>query len=173
MLSFGIKISKGMIPSRCLAMCKGKQNRFGFLHSGELCSCFDTLPLHDLVPLPQEQCNKPCSADTKQVCGGFSSSIGETIHIILVFATLIKSFTAIGYTASCEYGWNRFLDSCYKPLEKEGSIEQNENSCAHKGGHLWSPKSFEELEFIELMIADSGTKSKFIFRSTTNLVQQF
>jgi hypothetical protein len=87
----------GMTPTRCLVICKKSANkRFVLLHGGSSCSCFEELPLDDLIPLPSSDCEFPCSGDSDQFCGGLLST------------------NVLAYVTGCEDGWIRFGDSCYQ-----------------------------------------------------------
>ena len=63
-----------MTPVKCLVDCNNANSRFGLLHRGNTCHCFKSLPVDDLIPLPGDQCNFPCTGDNNQLCGGIASN---------------------------------------------------------------------------------------------------
>ena len=120
-----------MTPVKCLVDCKNANSRFGLLHQGNTCHCFKSLPIDDLIPLPGDQCNFPCTGDNNQLCGGIASNAA--------------------YVHDCMEGWTRFSDSCYQLIPKVDNILSNADKCIEMGGNLWSPQSFDDVEFVELM----------------------
>ena len=120
-----------MTPVKCLVLCKNANSRFGLLHQGNTCHCFKSLPIDDLIPLPGDKCNFPCTGDNNQLCGG------------------IASYAA--YVHDCMEGWTRFSDSCYQLIPEVDNILSNADKCIEMGGNLWSPQSFDDAEFVELM----------------------
>ena len=119
-----------MTPAKCLVDCKNKNARYGLLIDGDTCHCYDWLPLDELLPIPGDHCNLPCSGDFLQHCGG--------------------NMTYAAYVHDCMDGWTRFSDSCYKENNQVDNILNNADKCIESGGNLWSPKSFEDTEFVEL-----------------------
>lgn len=127
----------GMVPARCLTLCKNFAKRFALVHSGDVCSCLESMPLEHLMPLPKGDCEKACSGDPFQFCGGMSEEL-------LIF------------TAECEPGWTRFSGNCYHVLDDSlasiRNVEQ-QDICGLMGGDLFMPKTFDDLEFVILLVS--------------------
>jgi hypothetical protein len=90
--------------------------------------------LYNLDPVPQSFCSEGCAGHRQARCGFHK-----------------QYFSA--FVTSCDSGWTRFGDSCYKEAtdgRSEYTLQNNENSCTDQDAdsHIWWPESIPELEFI-------------------------
>ncbi len=103
--------------------------RYAALSGGDSCYCFGEMPQEALTPLPDSYCEKPCTGDQNQFCGGDEADI-------LQF-----------YVATCIAGEYRFGDSCFRPVTLNEDILTNADACYLEGMELFWPDTKEELNF--------------------------
>ena len=127
-----------MTPENCLIACKKEGFRIAMTYQGNKCVCYEEIPYDMLVPISDDQCALPCPGDQQQSCGGQDSS------------------RLLAYVQECEQGWVRFSHTCYKEGLSESDIFDNENHCAEMKANVWSPKSFDDLNFVELLYGSTN-----------------
>ena len=115
-------------PHSCLVECIGQGLRVAGVRGGEECFCFAKVKQLDLLSMDEELCDVPCKGNPSLLCGGSSA-----VQL---------------YVATCEEGWIRFGDSCYREASLNSSRAAAEDSCMELGGHLFMPESEQELDFV-------------------------
>ena len=145
-----------MTPAKCLISCKASGHRIAMTLQGNKCVCHENIPFDEMIPIPDEKCDLPCEGDSQQFCGGQDDG------------------TFLAYVHECEEGWVRFAHHCYKEGLSKADIFENENYCGDAGGHLWSPHSFDDLTFVDLIFGSDvdlhvGWKSFLGYEGVTSV----
>ena len=117
-------------------MCSSFNTNFILWTYDNKCLCYEQLPEEQLTLISNEACSLPCSENVTEHCKS------ENIYS--------------AYVNDCENGWIRFGDTCFKSFLQKANFTANAEFCIQQNSTLWSPKSFEESEFVSNYLQQIG-----------------